>query len=71
MENKIGFFEEAPGQRSSNRLIFIVGSFYAMAMGAWVFATTADYLALIATVTGIASIFIGGKLIQKSQENKV
>lgn len=69
-KNTIGFFEEAPGQKSSNRLIFICGSFYSMLMGAWVFQTTHDYTALIATVTALAGVFIGGKLIQKTMENK-
>lgn len=64
----IGFFEEKPGQKSSQRLVFIVGAFYAMIMGAWVFYATNDYTGLIATVTSLAAVFIGGKLIQKAQE---
>ncbi len=65
---KVGFFEESEGHKSSNRLIFIVGSFYAMFMGAWVFAVTHDFAALIATVPALAAVFMGGKLIQKRME---
>jgi hypothetical protein len=72
MENSdnvsIGFFEEKPGQKSSQRLVFIIGTFYSMIMGAWVFYATHDYTGLIATVTSLAAVFIGGKLIQKTQE---
>jgi hypothetical protein len=71
MENTTGFFEESPGNRSANRLIFIIGMVWLMLM------CSALLVAKIATVTEttlmfgtISGILYGGKLIQKVQELK-
>lgn len=68
MTQLLGFFKEGGGELSSTRLIFILGSIYAMGMGAWVFGITHDYMALIVTVPTLSSVFLGGKLIQKPME---
>jgi len=61
------FFQEN-GVLSSTRLVFITGTFYAMAMGAWVYAVSADWSASLGMITGVSAVFIGGKLIQKPME---
>jgi hypothetical protein len=65
-----GFLRESNGDSSSQRLIYITGSLYAMALGAAVFGVTKDYVAAIAVVTSLSAVFGGQKLIQKSQESK-
>ena len=66
--NKLLEFFQDNGTMSSTRVMFVIGTFYAMAVGAWVFQITKDYTALCITVTTISSIFLGGKLIQKPME---
>lgn len=66
--DKTGFFEEAPGQKSATRLIFICGSFYGMAMGVVVLALTGSAPEAIAVVTAMVGLFSGLKLIQKPME---
>lgn len=70
MQTLLGFFKESDGSPSSQRLIYILGSLYAMAMGAWVFAVSKDFTALIAVVTSVSGVFCAGKLIQKQMENQ-
>lgn len=75
MENKnvkIKFLQEAPNKNSANRLIFVLGSFWNMGMTtALAFAfdgiTTAGLLAFF---TGVQSVFVGLKVLQKPNENK-
>jgi hypothetical protein len=67
---KTGFFEESPNNKSITRLGFAVMTVYAMIMGAWVFAVTKDYAATIAIFSAIETLAMGGKLIQKTIENK-
>ena len=70
MQTILGFFKEGGGDLSSQRLVFVIGSLYAMSMGAWVFAATHDYVALLATVPALAGVFAAGKVIQKPMEKK-
>jgi hypothetical protein len=70
MELLKGFFTEENGTASSQRLIYVIGSFYAMIMGAVVYAVSKDYVATITVVTTISGTFGAGKLIQKGMENK-
>lgn len=70
MKTLIKFFEETPGVMSSQRLIFIVGSFYAMLMGAWVYHQSNDYTAVIAVVGSLSATFGVQKLVQKYMEPK-
>ena len=70
MNKLMSFFEESPGSLSSNRLIFIVGSFYSMLMGAWIFYETKDFASSLAFVTSVSGVYAGSKLIQKNTESK-
>lgn len=67
MNKLLEIFQEN-GTLSSTRVMFVLGSIYAMAMGAWVYGESKDYTGLCITVTTISSIFLGGKLIQKPME---
>lgn len=66
------FFEEAPGQLSSQRLIFIIGSLYAMWMGGYVLIKTGgvDWVGAMTVIASLFGTFAAGKLIQKSMESK-
>ena len=64
------FWEEAEGQQSATRLIFILMSIYAMGMGAWVWAVTKDWTALAAVVPALFGLGAGLKLIQKPMEKE-
>lgn len=70
MKNFIQFFQEENGQLSGQRLIFIIGSIYAMLMGAWVFYSTHDYMGVAMLVGVLSATFGTQKLVQKSQETK-
>jgi hypothetical protein len=66
------FFEERPGRLSSQRLIFIIGSFYSMWMGGYILVNS-DGKEWVGAMTVIASLFgtfAAGKLIQKNMEPK-
>lgn len=67
---KVKFWEEAEGEQSATRLMFIVLLVYAMIMGAWVFAETKDYVGSLAMFSGIGTLAVGLKLYQKGQEAK-
>lgn len=67
---KIQFWQENEGENSSGRLVFLTGNAYALGMGAWVFATTHDYVALITTVPALAAVFGLQKFLQKQEETK-
>lgn len=66
----ISFFREDNGQMSTQRLIFVIGSLFAMVIGTVVWFMTKDWMATTGTVSGIAAVFGGGKVIQKSLEQK-
>jgi hypothetical protein len=71
MENKIGFFEESPGQKSSNRLIFIVGFIWLFAIITLLILRKQATIAELAILWGaISTPLIGLKLVQKKLENK-
>jgi hypothetical protein len=70
MENKIGFFEETPGQESSLRLIFVAGSLWAMALVSYLAWKGVPWEGLLATFTGMMATMGGLKLGQKSMEAK-
>lgn len=66
----ISFFKEDNGQMSTQRVVFVTGSFFAMILGTIVWFMTKDWMAATGTVGGIAGVFGGGKLIQKAVEQK-
>ena len=66
----VNFWEEEAGVQSATRLMFMVLTVYACAMGAWCFAVTKDYVASLALFSGIETLAIGLKLYQKGQEAK-
>lgn len=66
----INFWQENENENSSTRLVFLVGSAYSMGMGAWVFASTHDFSATIATVTALAAVFGLQKYLAKQEETK-
>jgi len=74
---KTGFFEEAPGVKSSQRLVFVVGMLWAMALTTFLvylkgFKKLDIGLADIGIFAGIIfGIFTTGKLLQKRDENKI
>jgi hypothetical protein len=74
MEEKkiVGFFEERAGVYSSQRLIFIVGNFYAMLLGAFVLYKSdgADWAGAMTIVITISGTFGLQKLSQKRTEVK-
>lgn len=65
---KTGFLEESAGVKSSNRIVFVLGSLYAMGMGAWIYAVTKDWVGMLTVVTTIAATFGAQKLVQKKIE---
>jgi len=67
----ISFFREDNGQMSTQRLVFVFGSLFAMILGTVVWFSTKEWMAATGTVSGISAVFGGGKIIQKSLEQKV
>lgn len=71
MENqKIGFMEEAPNQKSATRLIFIWGSFWAMMICSYAMykgMSAGDIVTMFISIMGVLS---GTKLMQKNMEVK-
>lgn len=69
---KVGLIEEAPGVKSSNRLIFLVGMFYSMVIPVLltiVFKWSAgEFIAVFASLSGV---FVGLKLGQKPMEQNM
>jgi hypothetical protein len=51
---KVGYTEEAEGVKSANRLVFIVGAFWAMG-----FTTMMSLMLESVTVTGLVALFAG------------
>jgi hypothetical protein len=71
---EVGFLENGqPGNKSSNRLIFVIGNLWAMAFTTYIgFDRIAkdklDLFELAIFFSGIVAVFWGGKVIQKKQE---
>lgn len=70
MENKTGFFEEAPGKQSITRVVFAFLMGYSAVASAYMFMTADEYGAGIAVFSAIAGVATGLKLIQKESERK-
>lgn len=66
------FFQEENGRYSSQRLIFIIGSLYAMWMGGYILIKTGggDWLGAMTVIASLFGTFAAGKLIQKNMEGK-
>lgn len=67
---KIGFFEEGPEQKSSNRLIFVVGSFWVMALTSYLAIKGVEWVGLLSMFTGMIATLGGIKVAQKTMEGK-
>lgn len=67
---KTGFFEESPGIKSSNRLIFVIGSMWNMLLCSYLAYRSIDPLVILSTYSGIQAVLIGLKLGQKAMESK-
>jgi branched-subunit amino acid permease len=69
---KTNYLHESTGNKSSNRLIFVIGSFWVMIMTTGLaFISKAEIPLLIAFYTSIQGVLIGLKLGQKPMESKV
>ncbi len=69
--NRIGFLQEAEGEFSINRLIFMIGSFLTFLLVIY-YAVVRDASALdiVALFAGMQGTLAGMKLTQKAIENK-
>jgi hypothetical protein len=56
------------GIASSQRLIFVIGSFYSMGMGLLVYIMSKDWVASITTTSTLSAVFGAQKLLQKTIE---
>jgi alkyl hydroperoxide reductase subunit AhpC len=66
---KTGFFEEAPQQKSANRLVFIVGSFWVMAFCSYLaVASKGNPAEVLSVYVALQGVLTGGKLVQKNME---
>jgi hypothetical protein len=65
-----GTFQESEGVSSSNRLIFVIGSIWAMAICTYLTIKGIEPGIMLATFSGLEGVFIGLKLGQKAMENK-
>jgi hypothetical protein len=69
--DKTGFFEEAPGVKSSMRLIVFIGIMWALSLGTYEAVKMGTDLMTVAGFVGsMVTLFIGGKLIQGSTQEK-
>ena len=68
---KIGFFEESEGVRSSTRLVFVIGSFWAMILCSYlaIFCGLA-WTGILALFSGLVGTLGGIKLGQSGIESK-
>ena len=67
----VGLFEEKQGHKSATRLIFVIGSFWAMAMTSLLaIHSNVGVAELIAFYTAIQGVLVGLKLGQKPLETK-
>lgn len=69
-KRKVGFLEESEGVGSAIRLIFVYGSFFNMALCAYLALTGTETGGLIATFVAIETSLGLGKLGQKQMENQ-
>ena len=66
---KIGYTEEAPGVKSANRLMFVLGLSWLMALTTYgIIFLKWSSTELIAVFSAVAGVLYGGKLIQKPME---
>lgn len=66
---KIGFLDEGTNQRSATRLIYVVGSFWAMLICSYLaYTSKASNGELIAVFSSIVGVLSGTKLLQKGME---
>jgi len=68
---KIGFLQEEEGVFSVNRLIFMVGSFWTMALVTYFALTGSSTGEVLAVFAGMQGTLIGLKLGQKAMETKL
>ena len=72
MDSTTGFLQTSTGAESSMRLIFIIGMVWAMLLITYsILATLCTVVEGGATFSVIATVFLGSKLWQNKQENKV
>lgn len=65
------FFEESPGISSSSRLVFILGTFFNMALTAYLAHTGKyDLISLATFCASIEAVFAGQKIWNKTIEEK-
>jgi len=67
-----GYTEVTPGNRSANRLIFLIGSFWNMLLTTFVIIHNhADLVIALAFWSGIQGVLVGQKLGQKAMEGEI
>jgi hypothetical protein len=69
MEKDLGFLNENNGQRSMTRVVFLVGSVWAMALTTFLAVTGTEPGILIAVFGSLQGTYVGLKLGQKPMEN--
>jgi hypothetical protein len=69
METKLGFLREVGGGYSSTRLIFVIGSIWAMGLTTYMAIKEASVPSLIALFSALEGVWVGLKLGQKPMEN--
>jgi len=67
---KIGFLEESEGVRSATRLIFVIGSFWAMVLCSYLAINGLVWTAILSLFSGIIGVLGGIKLGQRAMEDK-
>ena len=70
MEKDLGFLNEDNGQRSMTRIIFFIGSIWAMALTTFLAVTGTEPGILIAVFGSLQGTYVGLKLGQKPMEEK-
>lgn len=68
--DKTGFFQESPGQNSATRLIFVIGSIWAMGMSVYFAFNGTEPATILAFFAGAEGSMAGLKLGQKVMEGK-
>jgi hypothetical protein len=66
----MGFLKEATGGYSSNRLIFIIGSLWTMAITTFLVTSDVETTTVIAFFAAVEGVWVGLKLGQKQMEQK-
>lgn len=70
MKGNTGIFQESDGVQSSTRLIFVIGSIWAMAMSTYFAIHGTEPAVILAFFAGTEGSLTGLKLGQKIMENK-